>query len=444
MKDQIRNLAAKHNSARPWTWVPSLYFAEGLPYVTVMTISIILYKQLGLSNAWITFYTSWLYLPWVIKPFWRPLIELAKTKRWWIEAMELLIGASFGGVAFTIPTAFWLQGSLFFFWVMAFSSATHTAAADDFYMQGLDEHGQVCFSGIRSTFYRIATIFGQGVLVMIAGNLQVIFRNDIQYSWSLLFYGVMGLFLMLWIWHNYVLPHPEEERSSKVSLSEIGKGLKKTFVTFFTKYSLGQVVSGLFFILLYCVPQGFMFKVSALFLIDAPHNGGLGLSPQEYGLVQGTVGVIGLTLGGLLGGYCAGRDGLKKWLWPMVFAATLPNLLYVYLSYALPSSFTVINVCVFFDQLGYGFGFTAYLLYMIYYSRGQLKSCHYTLCSALMALSLMIPGLFAGACQELVGYRHFFTIIVFSSLLLFIVSAFIKLDPEFGKKREEEKEQEEE
>ena len=181
-----------NNSKSPWSWVPSLYFAEGLPYVAVMTISIIMYKQLGLSNAEITFYTSWLYLPWMLKPLWSPFVDLVKTKRWWIITMQLLVGAAFGGVAFTIPTDFWLQGTLFFFWVMAFTSATHDIAADGFYMLELTPNDQAFYVGIRSTFYRLATIFGQGVLVMIAGNLQVIYRNSIPFSWSLMFYGVTG------------------------------------------------------------------------------------------------------------------------------------------------------------------------------------------------------------------------------------------------------------
>lgn len=350
----------------PWSWVPTLYFAEGLPYVAVMTISIILYKQLGLSNAEITFYTSWLYLPWVIKPLWSPFIDLVKTKRWWIVSMQLLMGAAFGGVAFTIPTAFWLQGTLFFFWLMAFSSATHDIAADGFYMLGLNQHHQAWFVGIRSTFYRLATIFGQGILVMIAGNLQVFYRNSIAFSWSLMFYGVTGLFIALWLWHGYILPHPREDVARKdVNASTIWLEFVKTIRTFFQKE---QVVAGILFMLLYRMPEGLLAKVSALFLIDAGHNGGLGLSPQEYGLVQGTVGVVGLTLGGILGGLCAGRDGLKRWLWPMVCAITLPDIVYVYMSYALPTGLGVINACVFLEQFGYGFGFTAYMLYLIYYS----------------------------------------------------------------------------
>ncbi len=420
----------------PWAWVPSLYFAEGLPYVAVMTISLILYKQLGLSNAEITFYTSWLYLPWVIKPLWSPFVDLVKTKRWWIATMQLLIGAAFGGVAFTIPSSFWLQGTLFFFWVMAFSSATHDIAADGFYMLGLDQHSQAWFVGIRSTFYRLATIFGQGILVMIAGNLQVVFRNSIKYSWSLLFYGVAGIFIAFWLWHTYILPRPREDAPRKdVNMKTIWHEFWMTIKTFFQKE---QVLVGFLFMLFYRMPEGLLSKVSSLFLIDAEHNGGMGLSPQEYGLVSGTVGIIGLTLGGILGGIVAGRDGLKRWLWPMVVAITLPDLVYVYLSYALSSSLFVVNVCVFIEQFGYGFGFTAYMLYLIYYSQGEFKTSHYALCTAFMALSMMIPGLFAGALQEAVGYRMFFVIVVAFCSITYLVTAFLKIDPEFGKKQPEQ------
>ena len=425
----------------PWSWIPSLYFAEGLPYVAVMTISLILYKQLGLSNADITFYTSWLYLPWVIKPLSSPFIDIVKTKRWWITTMQLLIGAAFGGIAFTIPSDFWLQGTLCFFWLMAFASATHDIAADGFYMLGLDQHDQAWFVGIRSTFYRFATIFGQGVLVMIAGNLQVVFRNSIAFSWSLMFYGVAGLFIALWLWHSYVLPHPSEDEENThvegevktVSSNSILRDLLLTIKTFFKKE---QVVAGILFMLFYRMPEGLLAKVSSLFLIDNVHNGGLGLSPQEYGLVQGTVGVIGLTLGGILGGMLAGKDGLRKWLWPMVCAITLPDLVYVYLAFDLPANFIIVNISVFVEQFGYGFGFTAYMLYLIYYSRGNYKTSHYALCTAFMALSMMIPGLFAGALQEAVGYQMFFLIVIAFCSVTFVVTSLLKIDPSFGKKEQ--------
>ena len=385
------------NKRSPWAWVPTLYFAEGLPYVAVMTISLIMYKRLGLSNTAITLYTSWLYLPWVIKPLWSPFIDIIKTKRWWIVSMQLLI-------------------------------------ADGFYMLGLEEHAQAYFVGIRSTFYRIATIVGQGLLVMLAGNLEVVTRN-IKYSWSIMFYGMAGLFIAFWLWHHYILPRPAEDKGlERMNGKQILQEFWHTLKTFFMK---PQVWAGICFMLFYRMPEGLLAKVSALFLIDNTSQGGLGLSPAEYGLVQGTVGVIGLTLGGILGGIVASRDGLKRWLWPMVMAITLPDLVYVYLSYALPTSLLIINVCVFIEQFGYGFGFSAYMLYLIYYSQGEHKTAHYALCTAFMALSMMIPGLFAGALQESVGYPAFFLIVVAACSMTYIVTALLKIDPEFGKKKQE-------
>ncbi len=422
------------NKRTPWAWVPTLYFAEGVPYVAVMTISLIMYKRLGLSNTDITLYTSWLYLPWVIKPLWSPFVDMLRSKRWWIVSMQILIAAALGGVAFTIPGPWWLQGSLCFFWLMAFSSATHDIAADGFYMLGLDQHEQAYFVGIRSTFYRIATIFSSGLLVGLAGALQVMTRN-IRYSWSLVFYLMAGLFIGLWLYHHWALPKPKEDgENEKKTARDIINEFWKTLVTFFQK---PQVWAGICFMLFYRMPEGLLAKVSALFLVDATHNGGLGLSDGEYGLVQGTVGVIGLTLGGILGGFAAARDGLKRWLWPMVLAITLPDLVYVYLSYVMPSDLLVINVCVFVEQFGYGFGFSAYMLYLIYYSQGEHKTSHYALCTAFMALSMMIPGLFAGALQEAVGYQTFFLIVIAACSLTYIVTAFLKIDPEFGKKKEE-------
>jgi len=420
------------NRKSPWAWVPTLYFAEGVPYVAVMTISLILYKRLGLSNTDITLYTSWLYLPWVIKPLWSPFVDILKSKRWWIVIMQLLIGAALGGVAFTIPADWWLQGTLCFFWLMAFASATHDIAADGFYMMGLDEHEQAYFVGIRSTFYRIATIFSSGLLVGLAGALQVLTRS-IRYSWSLVFYLMAGLFIAFWLYHNWVLPRPDEdsEKQSKTATA-IWAEFCQTLVTFFQK---PQVWAGICFMLFYRMPEGLLAKVSALFLVDAQHNGGLGLSDGEYGLVQGTVGVIGLTIGGILGGICASRDGLKRWLWPMVIAITLPDVVYVLLSYLLPSSLITISTCVFIEQFGYGFGFSAYMLYLIYYSQGEHKTSHYALCTAFMALSMMIPGLFAGALQEAVGYQWFFIIVMLACTMTYIVTAYLKIDPEFGKKK---------
>lgn len=323
----------KHIS--PWAWIPTLYFAEALPYVAVMTISVVMYKRLGISNTDIALYTSWLYLPWVIKPFWSPFVDLLKTKRWWVTAMQLFIGAGLAGVALTIPGPHFFQATLALFWLMAFSSATHDIAADGFYMLALTPHEQSMYVGIRSTFYRIATIAGQGLLIMLAGYMETS-TGRIPYAWTLTFMILAGLFIAAFLYHLYRLPHPTTDHAAKeVNRSNLMKEFLATFVSFFRKKGAWAAI---LFMLLYRLPEAQLAKMANLFLIDPISEGGLGLSTQEVGFVQGTVGVIGLTLGGIIGGLAAAQGGLKRWLWPMVWAISLPDLVYVYLSYAQPES----------------------------------------------------------------------------------------------------------
>lgn len=418
-------------STSPWAWIPTLYFAQGLPYVAVMTISVIMYKRLGISNAELAFYTGWLNLPWVIKPLWSPFIDLIKTKRWWITWMQLLIGAGLAGIAFTIPTDYFFQLTLAVFWLMAFSSATHDIAADGFYMLGLSSHEQALFVGIRSTFYRIATIAGQGLLIMLAGHLEKT-TNNIPFSWSITFMVLAGLFLALWVWHKFILPHPDSDKAAReVSASTLLKEFGATFVSFFRKKQAGIAI---LFMLLYRLPEAQLGKMSIPFLIDPASEGGLGLTTEQIGFVQGTVGIIGLTLGGILGGIAVSRHGLKRWLWPMVWAISLPDIVYVYLSYVQPTSLMLVNTCVFIEQFGYGFGFTAYMLYLIYFADGEHKTAHYAICTAFMALGMMIPGMAAGWLQEVMGYQGFFIWIMVCTLATFGVTALLKIDPQFGKK----------
>jgi len=416
----------------PWSWIPTLYFAEGMPYVVAMTVAVIMYKRLGISNTDIALYTSWLYLPWVIKPFWSPFVDIIKTKRWWIVTMQLLIGAGLAGVAFLIPMPFYFQGTLAVFWLIAFSSATHDIAADGFYMLALDSNEQSFFVGIRSTFYRIAMISGQGLLIILAGSLER-FTGNIRLAWSITFFVLAGLFALFFIYHRIFLPRPASD-TTKISgnANDIFREFGLTFASFFQKKG---ILLAIVFMLLYRLGEAMLVKMAAPFLLDPRNIGGLGLTTEQVGLVYGTVGVISLTLGGIVGGIAASRKGLKYWIWPMALSITLPHLAYLYLSWFLPTSFVLINIAVAVEQFGYGFGFTAYMLYMIYFADGDHKTAHYAICTGFMALGMMLPGMIAGWLQHLFGYQHFFIWIMICAIPTLAVIPFLKIDKEYGIKK---------
>lgn len=638
----------------PWSWIPTLYFAEGLPYVAVMTISVIMYKRLGISNADIALYTSWLYLPWVIKPFWSPFVDLLKTKRWWVYTMQMLVGAGFAGIAFTIPIPTFFQATLAIFWLIGFSSATHDIAADGFYMLALDTHFQSMYVGIRSTFYRVATIAGQGLLVILAGSLEsgtglkpaefqinagpqysnaivlpikdslsiksdsISVKSDstaaltdstsaktvstpvvaaasdeyefivspkvvnlstknisadsaamvkklvhdyniengfiyaenknvtevkkegvwskyvsgplgrflkkhfgkevsvadignkagslaivevklnkapaegetmvlntsldkgdkslavvqgermefnsgnwdkpaymlvqadaklseptttsykslsgnIKFAWSITFFILAGFFVAISLYHRFILPHPAADKPTRdISASNLFKEFFATFGTFFKKKQIWIAIA---FLLLYRFPEAQLIKLISPFLLDPREVGGLGLTTGEVGLVYGTVGILGLTLGGIIGGFIAAKGGLKKWLWPMAWSISLTCATFVYLGVFQPQSLWIINLAVFIEQFGYGFGFTAYMLFMIYFSDGEHKTAHYAICTAFMALGMMMPGMAAGWLQEMIGYQNFFYWIMICCLFTIGVVAFVKVDSSFGKKQ---------
>ena len=415
----------------PWSWIPTLYVAEGLPNVIVMTVAVVMYMQMGMSDTDIALYTSWLGLPWVIKPLWSPFIDISKTKRWWVLAMQVLLGSALAGVAFTLQTDFWFQGTMFCFFLMAFASATHDIAADGYYMLALSEHDQAWFVGIRNLFYRIAVIFGNGVLVPVAGLLQrFYYPGQTAFTWTLVFYGMAALFIGLWLWHNYAMPH---ETNSLHKTSDVQ--LMKALSTFFTKLPPRKTLFAMLFLLLYRFPEAMLTKMSATFLMRPNTEGGLGLSPEAFGLANGTVGLIGLMAGGIIGGWLASRDGLKRWLWPMVCAITLPDIVYVFMSYFMPSNLVLISSCLFIEQFGYGLGFTALTLYMLFYAQGQYQTSHYAICTGLSYLGLMLPGMVSGWLKDAVGYPTFFVLVMIFCIITFVVTALIDIDPEFGKKK---------
>ncbi len=415
-----------------WTWLPSLYFAEGLPFVAVMTVSVIMYKRLDISNTEIAFYTSWLYLPWVIKPLWSPIVDILKTRRFWIVAMQLLVGAGFAAIALCIEADNFFRYSLAALWLVAFSSATHDIAADGFYILSLTDHEQAWFVGIRNTFYRLAMITGQGLLVMVAGFLENE-TNDVQLSWSIVFYLLAGVYIVLFAWHRRVLPRPESDIVGEVeSFRALLAKFLETFVAFFKKQHIGKVVA---FLLLYRVAEAQLTKLAPPFLLDERSLGGLGLTTADVGFAYGTIGALMLTLGGLLGGFLASRHGLKYWLWWMVAAINLPDAVYVVLAYTQPESVLAVLVAVGIEQFGYGLGFAAYTLYMLYVSRGAHSTAHFAICTGFMALGMMLPGMVSGWLQEILGYQNFFVWVLAATIPSFLVVAMIQLDADFGREK---------
>ena len=385
-------------SRNPWSWVPSLYFAEGIPYFIVNVLSVTMFKRLGMSNGDLAMYTSLLYLPWVIKPLWSPFVDIIRTKRWWILSMQALMTAGFAALALSVsPDVFGF--TLVFFYIVAFASATHDIAADGYYMIALNQKDQSLFVGIRSTFYRIASVFGQGVIVVVAGQLEES-TGRIPLAWSLVLLGSSVLFAALSLWHWFVLPKAEKD-SGEGGVS----AARKTAGDIFREFGNAWLTP---------------------FMLDPVEEGGLGLTTTQSGLVYGTVGVIALTVGGILGGIFAARHGLRRSLWPMSLSLALPCAVYLIMALMQPEQLWFIYFCVAFDQFGYGFGFTAYMLYMMHFSEGEFKTSHYAICTAFMALSMMVPGVFAGWLQEALGYVGFFIMVMICCLATVFVTWFAR------------------
>ena len=544
----------KQSSA--WTWVPSLYFAEGIPYIIVMFVASDMYKTLGIPNSTLAFWTGLLYLPWVVKPLWSPFVDMYSTKRNWIFWMQLVLAIMFFGVSLSLHLPWWFPMTIFFLWGMAISSATHDIAADGFYILGLNEHDQAFFTGIRSTFYRLAMIAGLGLLGIITGliidntglktvkvdiqsvpsaqitevitaadiytpdsgtgestiqiypkdikvplpggsfdstniffvlsappeeEITVTFgqkkgsqdislttsgimefdasnwnkpqqqtlkvmgnlrtpaearfeakAGDVPFGWSVSIAFLGGLFVIFALYHKYMLPRPvrdveKDAGSEKDSYLEI-------FTSFFKKEG---IVASVMFMLLYRFSEAQLTKMASPFLLDARENGGLALSLTEKSFAYGTVGLLALVIGGISGGILASRHGLKKWIWWMALAINVPNTVYIFMSYAMPSNLFLINAMIAIEQFGYGFGFTGYMLYMLYVAgQGKHETAHFALTTGFMALGMMIPGMISGYIQEFLGYQHFFIYVILCTLPSFVALYFIKVDPEFGKKVE--------
>ncbi len=426
------NLQQRHGL---W-WVPTLAFAGAIPFVVAQQLSSVLYKNLGISNSDITFYTSLLYLPWVLKPFWSPFVDIFKTKRFWIVFLQMLIGAGLAALSISIQTPYFFLLSLIVFWFIAFASATHDIAADGFYMLALNSPDQAAFVGVRSLFFRIANIIGGGIPVIFVGRL-VQQNGNIAQAWSIVALVIAGIFCALTLYHYFVLPKPAADQGSlssknaSISTREVFVEFATTFSTFFRKK---EIVFATLFILVFRLGEAQALKVVSLFMLDPREKGGLALSNQDFGLVYSIVGISFLTIGGLLGGWLISRHGLKKMLWPMVVAIHLPNFAFVFLAAIQPVNLIVIAAALAVEQFGYGFGFTAFLMVMMMISDGPKKTSHYALCTGLMAAGMMIPGAYSGELSRFFGYTNFFIWVCLCTLPGLLMTAFLKIAPEYGRK----------
>lgn len=435
------------NQKNPWWWVPTLYFAEGVPYFVVNNISVMMFTKMGVPNGDMSFFTTLLYFPWFLKGLWGPIVDVVKTKRWWIVGMQVLMTALMVILTITLPkpdVATIASGAtpismftltLVLFIIAAFASATHDIAADGYYMLAHSPSSQAAFIGVRSTFYRIASVFGQGVLVAIAGIIET--RTDnIPLSWQITLGVSAVVFFLITLYHIFVLPHSADDKPRISEGASATAGITeflRSFESFITKPGCLLAIA---FMLLYRLPEGFLIKLCMPFLVHSTAEGGLGLSTETVGIVYGTIGVVALLGGGIVGGLFASKLGLKKSLWWMAAGMTLPCLTFVYLAVAQPTNLVIITTALCIEQFGYGFGFTAYMLYMMYFSEGEFKTSHYAICTAFMALSMMLPGFVAGYIQEAIGYVNFFWMVMACCFATLVVTYLVdrKIDPEYGKK----------
>jgi PAT family beta-lactamase induction signal transducer AmpG len=406
----------------PAAWVPTLYFAEGIPFFAVSLLAGILYKRLGLGNDVIALYTKLLLLPWSLKPLWSPLLEMFKTKKYFVVLLQLLGGVSLGLIALCLPLPGYFLYTIGLFAVVAFCSSTHDIAADGLYIASLSGKEQAAYAGWQSGFYSVARLFSQGGLIILAGYLEA--RMDVPHAWMAIF-AAMGLILVaLSLYHARALPTGGAARHSG-SLREIAATFGDVLVSFLKKPNIYLL---LLFILLYRAGEGQVVTIGPLFLVDQRSAGGLGLTMDQFGTIYGTFGTVAFLTGTVLGGYFTSWLGLRRALLPLICAMNFPNLAYVYLSAALPTSRVLIASAMSLEMFGYGFGFVGVMLLMMQeIAPGKYQTAHYAFANSLMNLGLMIPGAVSGKIQMTLGYRKFFVWVLISSIPALILSRFIPI-----------------
>lgn len=403
----------------PWLYVPTSYFAEGLPYVLVNTMVVVFYKKMNVSNDLIAFLTSWLFLPWTVKFIWGPVVDVIGTKRKWIIYTQMLMAGFIALATLYITSPHFLYITLTFFMFVAFLSATHDIAVDGFYMLSMDEKKQAFFVGIRAFFYRLAMLFSSSVLLIYAGKLEESTKN-IPYTWQIIFSIVALTLAFIFLYHVLILPFPENDKSDE---NFRWNELIDALVSYFEQE---KILLSILFIILYRFGEAMLLKIAPLFLLDTIENGGVGLSTQEYGKVYGTFGLISLIIGNILGGLIIAKWGLKRCIWPMAIMMNLPDLVYVYMAYHNTLPIKYVYFLVSFEQFGYGLGTTAFMYYLIQITGEKYKTTHFAISTSIMAMGLMIPGMISGKIQIAVGYPLFFIIVCFATIPGMLLIPFLK------------------
>ena len=404
----------------PATWVPSLYFSEGLPFVATATVSVLMYKSLGLTDSQIAFFTTLVMWPWTLKPLWGPLLEMFKTKKHFVVITQFIGGIFFGLLALTLPLEGFMQYSLIMFVIIAFNSATHDIAADGVYINTLTSKQQAQYVGWQGAFYNVAKVLSQGALVYVAGKLEL--TIGVTEAWMV----VMGLFgvilILLSLYHLKMLPSGGSSTSVD-SVSEAFRTFKEVVKSFFKKKN---VLWGLAFIILFRSAEGQLTKIVPLFMRATREEGGLGLLTSDIGIAYGIFGAAAFVLGSVLGGYFVARRGLKSSIFILCIIFNVPDVVYAYLAYDLPENFAIICGAISLEWFGYGFGFVGIILFMMQQiAPGKYKMAHYAFATAVMNLGFMLPSMVSGYASDYLGYKNFFLWVLVATIPSFLAAWFV-------------------
>ena len=410
-----------NKSINPICWVPTVYFAMGLPFVALSMVSVLMFSDMGVSNAQIAFWTSLIMLPWTLKPLWSPFLEMFKTKKYFVVATQMVTGVAFGLVALSLPLPDFFCYAIAFMGVIAFSGATHDIAGDGVYLTELNATMQAKYIGWQGAFYNLAKILTNGGLVYLAGSLKD--SISIVHAWMVIMGICAAIMVVLSLYHVRMLPSGGAASGDVRTVKDDMHMLWEVIRTFFQKK---YIVWYICFIILYRFAEGYAMKIVPLFLKAGIDQGGLGLPVQEIGIIYGTFGAAAFVLGSILAGYYISALGLRKTLFSLCCVFNIPFVVYLLLAIYQPSNVWVIGSAIVFEYFGYGFGFVGLTLFMMQQvAPGKHQMAHYAFASGIMNLGVMIPGMMSGYLSDWLGYRNFFIWVLVATIPAFLVTWFV-------------------